>query len=326
MASMNTPKPLHIFKPGRQTALNGATIVFSEADLAATAAAYDPAKHEAPLVVGHPALDDPAYGWVKSLVAQSKTEGSSSDAGLYAEQQQLDPAFAEIVAAGRFKKISAAFYAPDAANNPVPGVFYLKHVGFLGAAAPAVKGLKTVAFSKDEAGVITFSEWQEPTPEPEKDTPVTEAEAAALRAENEASKAANAQLQAQLQAVQTAQRRADCTAFAEAQINAGRLLPADKTGVITFMESLPEAVLEFGEGDSKTSQSPAAWFREFMARQPAQVSFGEADKKDPPEDAGDARAIADKATALVTKASADGVSLSFAEAVQRVVANSTPAQ
>ena len=28
----------------------------------ATAAAYDSAKHEAPLVVGHPATDDPAYG------------------------------------------------------------------------------------------------------------------------------------------------------------------------------------------------------------------------------------------------------------------------
>ncbi|OYW21050.1 MAG: hypothetical protein B7Z43_11640, partial [Sphingomonas sp. 12-62-6] len=39
----------------------------AEADLAATAAAYDPAKFEAPIVVGHPALDAPAYGWVRGL-------------------------------------------------------------------------------------------------------------------------------------------------------------------------------------------------------------------------------------------------------------------
>ena len=35
--------------------------------LAATAGAYDPTLHEAPLVVGHPELDAPAYGWVRSL-------------------------------------------------------------------------------------------------------------------------------------------------------------------------------------------------------------------------------------------------------------------
>ena len=64
---MNTTKPLHIFKPGRQTAMSGVTLEFSESDLEASARAYDPAKHEAPLVIGHPRTDDPAQGWAKSL-------------------------------------------------------------------------------------------------------------------------------------------------------------------------------------------------------------------------------------------------------------------
>jgi hypothetical protein len=146
---MNATKPLHIFKPGRQTAMSGAVLDFSESDLAASARAYDPALHEAPIVIGHPKHDAPAYGWVRSLAAGSD--------GLEATPQQVDAAFAELVAAGRYKKISASFYLPDAPNNPVPGVYYLRHVGFLGAQPPAVKGLKQAAFADAEAGVVEFA-------------------------------------------------------------------------------------------------------------------------------------------------------------------------
>ena len=148
-------KPLQIFKPGRHTALSGASLVFSESDLAASAAAYDPAVFKAPIVVGHPKIADPAYGWISAL--------SFADGALEASPEQVDPAFAEIVEAGRFKKISAAFYAPEAPNNPVPGVYYLRHVGFLGAAAPAVKGLRSPEFADAEEGIVEFSEWDDVT-------------------------------------------------------------------------------------------------------------------------------------------------------------------
>ncbi len=144
-------KPLDIFRPGRHTAMSGATLTFSEADLAATAAAYDPALHEAPLVVGHPKADAPAYGWVKSLAF---TEGH-----LQAEPFQVDEAFAEMVEKGRFKKLSGSFYLPDAPKNPVPGVYYLRHIGFLGAMPPAVKGLRDAAFAEDDQSVtVEFGE------------------------------------------------------------------------------------------------------------------------------------------------------------------------
>lgn len=144
---MANSKPLHIFKPGRHTAMSGVELAFSEADLAATAAAYDSALHEAPIVVGHPAADGPAYGWIKSL--------AFAEGGLEAEPEQVDPAFAELVKAGRFKKISASFYPPDSPKNPVPGVYYLRHVGFLGAQAPAVKGLRSPEFAEDD-GAVSF--------------------------------------------------------------------------------------------------------------------------------------------------------------------------
>jgi hypothetical protein len=84
---------------------------------------------------------------------------------LEAAPQQVNPAFAEQVRQGAYKKISAAFYAPDSPHNPKPGVYYLKHVGFLGAMPPAVKGMRDPAFAEGGAagadsqdGVVVFSE------------------------------------------------------------------------------------------------------------------------------------------------------------------------
>ena len=141
------PTPLmHVFRAGQQTTAAGAQITFTEADLAACAAAYDPAKHEAPICVGHPKNDMPAYGWISRLAV--------NQGDLLAARHQVDAEFAEAVKAGRYKKISAAFYAPDAATNPVPGVWYLRHVAFLGAQPPAVKGLRQVEFADAEEGVV----------------------------------------------------------------------------------------------------------------------------------------------------------------------------
>jgi hypothetical protein len=153
MGGMDTSKPIQIFKPGKRTAMNGVTLDFSDADLQATASAYDTAKHEAPLVVGHPKHDDPAYGWAASL---AYTEGA-----LEAMPSQVNADFADMVDAGAFKKVSASFYLPDAPSNPVPGVYYLRHIGFLGAQAPAVKGLRNPEFADAEEGVVEFAEWDD---------------------------------------------------------------------------------------------------------------------------------------------------------------------
>ncbi len=141
---------IEIFRTGRHTAMGGQTLAFGEADLAATVAAYDPALHEAPIVVGHPAADAPAYGWIGGL----RVEGDR----LQASARQVDAAFAEVVKAGRYKRVSASFYTPDSPSNPKPGVFYLRHVGFLGAQPPAVKGLRPVSFAAAEDGVVEFGD------------------------------------------------------------------------------------------------------------------------------------------------------------------------
>lgn len=145
---------IEIFRAGRHTAMDGTTLEFSEADIANMASAYDPKVFDAPAVVGHPEHDKPAYAWASALTADKGV--------LCASLGDIDPAFAEIVKAKRFKKISAAFYAPNAPSNPKPGVYYLRHIGFLGAMAPAVKGLKSAEFASDEKGILEFGDLNMP--------------------------------------------------------------------------------------------------------------------------------------------------------------------
>lgn len=136
-----------IFKAGVPvTSMEGTVVKFSEAELTAIAKRYDPALHEAPIVVGHPQHDAPAYGWVRGL--------SFAEGALEAEEQQVDPEFDKLRQAGRYKKVSARFYTPTSKNNPTPGEYYLRDVGFLGGIPPAVKGLRSASFA-DGSEVVT---------------------------------------------------------------------------------------------------------------------------------------------------------------------------
>lgn len=143
------PRLIEIMRAGRHTDANGVVVEFTQADLQSIADAYDPQLAPAPVVVGHPKMDDPAYGWVKRLVA----DGDS----LFAEEEDVEPQFAEMRQSKRFRNRSASFYTANSPSNPKPGALYLKHVGWLGAAAPAVKGLKQVSFAEDQGGTIEFA-------------------------------------------------------------------------------------------------------------------------------------------------------------------------
>lgn len=145
-------KRFEIFRAGRHTSASGVSRDYTADELRAAAAAYNREVHEAPLVVGHPKDNAPAYGWVAGLSFNEKT------LGLEVDPDQLDPAFVELVASGRFKKRSASFYLPESPSNPTPGVLSLRHVGFLGAQPPAVKGLREVAFGDSEEGVVEFAD------------------------------------------------------------------------------------------------------------------------------------------------------------------------
>ena len=131
---------IEVFRAGTHTTAAGDVLSFTEADLDAVVQNYKKADHEAPVVIGHPTMNAPAWGWVSAL----KREGKS----LYAKFQQVQPEFAEMVEKGLFKKRSIALY---------PGL-KLRHVGFLGAMPPAVKGLADIQFAEGDAVTVEFSD------------------------------------------------------------------------------------------------------------------------------------------------------------------------
>ena len=114
-------------------------------------ASFNLAEHEPPIVCGHPKDNAPAFGWVSGLRAVEKNGAKILEATF----SQVPPEFADLVEKGLYKKRSASFY-PDGS---------LKHVGFLGAVPPAIKGLRNIEFSgEDDAITIELGEY--PGPEP----------------------------------------------------------------------------------------------------------------------------------------------------------------
>ncbi|UYZ84291.1 peptidase [Entomomonas sp. E2T0] len=147
-------KPIAIFPVGKHTAMSGEEINVTPEILQEIATTYNPTLHEAPLVCGHPKDNSPAYGWAESLTVK--------DGLLYATPKQVNQDFAESVAQGAWKKRSASIYLPNTPGNPTPGKHYLRHIGFLGAQPPAIKGMPDINFSEND-GAITL-EFSEPTP------------------------------------------------------------------------------------------------------------------------------------------------------------------
>lgn len=345
---MNTS--IEIFRTGSHTATSGKVLSVSGDDLASVAASYDPAKHEAPIVIGHPSAAAPAYGWVAGL----RVEGDR----LVADAAQMDGDFAEAVRDGRYKKVSASFYLPDAAGNPTPGKLYLRHVGFLGAQPPAVKGLRQVSFSEAEAGTLEFADWaekatgrlfrqlrewligkfgqeeadralagwdvdavQESAAQPDRPVNFSETEAVeqARRAELDAREAAVAALEAQWQARQQAQeaqaRAAENGAWLDRMIDQGRVLPAERERLAQFMETLDGAgTVDFAEGGTEPA---ASVFRAFTEALPARVPMGEV-ATGATVDFADENSITVAAELMIKAAAERGETLTFAQAVTRL--------
>lgn len=143
---------IEIFKVGTHRPTSGEPVTFSADDLAQAAANYDPKDFDAPLVIGHPKTDGPAYGWVRGL----RLAGDKLMA-----RMGVTPEAVDLVKNGNFKKVSASFYLPKAASNPHKGQLALRHVGLLGAAAPAIPSLAAVQFAGGDADVVTFADWDQ---------------------------------------------------------------------------------------------------------------------------------------------------------------------
>lgn len=324
------PDGIEIFRAGTRTADNGKVYTITAADVAAAAAAYSPALHEAPLTVGHPESNRPAYGWVAGLQADGDV--------LKTTHRQVETQFAEMVQGGRFKKRSASFYAPDDPTNPKPGVWYLRHVAYLGAQPPAVKGLKDIEFS-EAADAVNFSD---PVTSQEQDDMTLQEQLdkanADLKAEKDAREKAESDAATATQRATTAegqvanfgeqakqQRHAANVSFCESQVKAGTLLPKDKGAAVAVLDTLAAGqAVEFSEGNTTHKVSPAEFVKGLIEGAKPKVNFGE----HAPGNTGAADLQADKADSDAeidkkAKAYAAVNKVSYSEALNAVTASFT---
>ena len=102
--------------------------------IVAAHAAADPA----PVVIGHPETDAPAYAWIDGL----RRIGDR----LQATFRDIAPSFREAVEAGHYSGRSIALQGDT-----------LRHVGFLGGRAPAVPGLAPTRFASAPETVVAFT-------------------------------------------------------------------------------------------------------------------------------------------------------------------------
>lgn len=145
-------KWIEIFSSGTHTSNAGNQITYTDHDLVNMADMYNTqSDHEAPIVIGHPQTDHPAYGWVDKL----RVEGNK----LLAMFKDVQPEFIDMVKRGLYKKISISHYPNK----------LLKHVGFLGAVPPAVKGLASAKFNSNEEAIeftVDFADEYSKTKQP----------------------------------------------------------------------------------------------------------------------------------------------------------------
>lgn len=290
-------KWIEIARTGTFTDSAGRPQTFTEQDLDAIARAYDPDQRDAPLCIGHPKDNAPAFGWVEKL----KREGAK----LFATFAHVPGEVKKLVAKKHYRHVSMSLM-PDRVN--------LRHVALLGAAQPAIDGLRAVelndggdaitvefAASDGEGDSMTIEELQRQvgqlqaqlealktenadlkkkadTHKQDKD----KADAAKTDAEQKAAKA-SADFAAYKGKIETERREARVSAL----VQAGKVKPAERAGVLDFAAKLAgqDGTVDFAapDGTKESVTLEERYFRDLEAR-PVDERF--ADFAAPPAHAG----------------------------------------
>ena len=135
-----------IFTSGRHKDSKGNIRDWTKSDLEEIKSNFYTKNPDAPICCGHPKSNSPAYGWVDDLKIEDDINKISH---LYASYKDVQPEFKEAYNRGLFKTRSISL-TPD---------LVLRHVAFLGAQTPAIKGLEQFCFADcTEEILIEFEE------------------------------------------------------------------------------------------------------------------------------------------------------------------------
>ena len=94
-----------VLKDAHTVEILGKNQTITAESLAQIAGNYDPENHPAPVVIGHPETDAPAFGWVDQLYVEGDV--------LKATIKDAAPEFVDMVKAGRYKRVSISLFLPN---------------------------------------------------------------------------------------------------------------------------------------------------------------------------------------------------------------------
>ncbi|MFP4527292.1 MAG: hypothetical protein ACLFQX_01975 [Candidatus Kapaibacterium sp.] len=236
---------IEIFRTGRHTDSAGNSEYYTPEMLDEIAAIYnkrvsDSDNSAAPVVIGHPADDSPARGWIERLARRGDR--------LMASLTDLDAELLDRIKSGEFRNVSMAISADKS----------LRHIGFLGGAAPAVEGLRSGEFnaSGDYERFVVGND---------NDEPDEDERHAALEADNR-------RLRETIDAMQRESRTREFRDYVNNLIEApggSVILPAQAEAIVELMEIIHRADSANDEGnldkfrsllDSLTPRVPAGEF------------------------------------------------------------------
>lgn len=319
--------PLHLARIGTFTDMHGQDVSLTPELLEQLAASYDPALYKAPLVIGHPKTNSPAFGWLETLEAKPE--------GLFGAPINVDPAFAEAVTSGRYPQRSLSFWPAGHPGSPTPGKPYVRHLGVLGAVPPAIPGLRGADLSDPDAGITSVDFSADPITPPE-EPPMTDpdpvalaaqvadlaAQAEALTARETALLAREAEIAAHAEGI----RRAEAVAFCDSLANKAQIRPADIPALAELMLRLDAdepAPCFAAATDPQQATAPGAWLRSWLSGMPPLVELSEVathGRSGPHTAPTDAEAVT-RARAYRAKQAAAGNPISFTAAVAAVDLN-----
>lgn len=294
---MHQDKWIEIARTGTFTDSAGRQQTFTAEDLEAIARRYDPQKRDAPLCFGHPQTDKaPAFGWVEKL----KSEGGR----LYASFARVPDEVRNLVAKGHYRHVSMSLMPDRVSLRHVailgavqPAIDGLAAVEFADGGnaitvdfATAVATKEATAADSNDAAVrgkgdsMTVEELQRQVGQLTAQLEALRAENASLKKQaythkQDKDKAEAARNEAEQKAGKTS---ADFAAYREkvegerrearvsALVKAGKVKPAEKSGVLDFASRLAAqgGSLDFAAADGKkeTISLEERYFRELEAR------------------------------------------------------------
>lgn len=271
-----------IFKAGKHTSSNGVTREYTVEDCQKIVDNYNSnvTNHEAPIVIGHPKDNDPAFGWIEKLKLVGDT--------ILAKPKQVVKEFADAVQKGLYKKRSISLY-PD---------FTLRHVGFLGAVPPAVKGLADLKFNdstdpelfefnedndQDKSKFLNqIADLSEMILSKEKEISVLknyESDNAKLKSDLEFAQKSKADAEESIRNLNLKMRKMEFESYLNDKIAYGTLTPAQSEKVSLLLEALDS--VELKEGDNKEmvfefsdgkKANPVQLMKDFVELLPMQVT------------------------------------------------------